>query len=111
MACGALAAALMLGALAAGVVGYHYFAGYEWIDAMLNAAMVLTGMGQIGALNADGAKVFASLYALFSGVVFMTAMGITISPIFHRVLHQFHLDDEDIRKSAGPHGSKEKLNS
>ncbi|MEY2410893.1 MAG: hypothetical protein QOF48_3563 [Verrucomicrobiota bacterium] len=90
----------MLVALTAGILGYHYVARYLWVDALLNASMILTGMGQVGALETVNAKLFASAYALFSGVVFVSAMTITISPIFHRVLHQFHLDDEDMREDA-----------
>ena len=98
LSCATLAAGLMLLALAAGVVGYRVCAGYTWVDSLLNAAMILTGMGQINSLETTTAKLFASFYALFSGVVFVTAMSLTISPLFHRVLHQFHLADEDMSK-------------
>jgi len=82
-------------ALLIGMLGYHFIAGLPWLDAEFNAAMILTGMGPVDAMRTSAAKVFASAYALFSGIVFMTAMGIVLAPIFHRVVHKFHLDDED----------------
>ena len=82
--------------LSIGILGYHYIAGFGWVDALLNAAMILTGMGPVGALNSDAAKIFASAYALFSGVVFVTATGIILSPMFHRVLHRFHVEEKDL---------------
>jgi hypothetical protein len=86
----------ILGALLVGVAGYHYIAGFTWLDALLNAAMILGGMGPVGQLTSDGAKVFASLYALFSGLVFVVAVSIFVSPLLHRLLHRLHLDDSDI---------------
>lgn len=86
---------IVLLAMAVGIVGYHFIAGLSWIDAVLNASMILTGMGPVNPLTNTPAKLFASAYALFSGVVFLSAMGIVLSPIFHRVLHVFHLDEKD----------------
>ena len=83
--------------LGLGILGYHFIAELNWVDALLNAAMILTGMGPVNTLSSDAAKVFASLYALFSGVVFITATGILLSPIFHRVLHRFHIEERDLR--------------
>ena len=80
-------------ALGIGVVGYHAFAGLGWVDATLNASMILTGMGPVDPMQTTGAKLFASAYALFSGVVFLTAVGIILAPVYHRMLHKFHLDD------------------
>jgi hypothetical protein len=91
-----LSACLVGGSLALGIVGYHLIAGFNWVDSLLNAAMILTGMGPVGTLNSDTAKVFASAYALFSGLVFITATGILLAPIFHRVLHKFHLEERDL---------------
>lgn len=91
-----LASALIAVSLALGILGYHFFAGLGWIDSLLNASMILTGMGPVNTLNTDGAKVFASAYALFSGVVFISATGILLSPIFHRVLHKFHIEEKDL---------------
>ncbi|MFH1201526.1 MAG: hypothetical protein V1674_01390, partial [Candidatus Omnitrophota bacterium] len=70
---------------------------YSWVDSLLNASMILGGMGQVNLLTNTGAKVFASLYALFSGLVFIAIMGIVFSPIVHRMLHKFHIDDEDLQ--------------
>jgi hypothetical protein len=89
-----IAVAVIAIALGIGVLGYHHFAGLPWIDSLLNASMILTGMGPIDPMRSDAAKLFASLYALFSGVVFLTAVALLLSPIFHRLLHHFHLDDE-----------------
>lgn len=83
--------------LGIGVLGYHFIAGFEWVDAILNASMILTGMGPVGNLTTTSAKLFASAYALFSGVVFISATGILLAPIFHRVLHQFHIDERDMK--------------
>lgn len=99
--CLGLALAVLAVALGVGVLGYHAFAGLAWIDALLNAAMILTGMGPVDAMTTTGAKLFASAYALFSGVVFITVMGLIIGPIVHRVLHRFHIDDEDLKDDAG----------
>jgi len=83
--------------LCLGILGYHFIAGFNWVDSLLNAAMILTGMGPVGTLNSDAAKLFATAYALFSGVIFITATGILLSPIFHRVLHRFHIEERDLR--------------
>ncbi len=82
-------------ALTIGILGYHYIAHLSWIDALLNASMILTGMGPVATLTDTPSKLFASAYALFSGVVFLSAIGIVLTPIFHRILHKFHLDDVD----------------
>jgi hypothetical protein len=79
--------------LGVGTVGYRIFAGFDWVDSFLNASMILTGMGPVGALNTTAAKLFASAYALFSGIVFLTMVVTVITPIIHRILHVFHLDD------------------
>ena len=77
-----------------GILGYHFIAGFGWVDSLLNATMILTGMGPVGTLSSDAAKIFASAYALFSGIVFVTATGIILSPMFHRVLHRFHVEEK-----------------
>jgi len=104
LACLGLALAIMAVALSLGVAGYHFIAGLPWIDALLNASMILTGMGPVDVLRSNAAKVFASLYALFSGLVFISLMGLLLSPIAHRVLHKFHLSDKDMddEKSRTP---------
>lgn len=81
-------------ALGIGVAGYHSLAGLSWVDSILNASMILTGMGPVAPMTTTGAKLFASAYAIFSGVVFLSSVGLVFAPIFHRMLHKFHLDDE-----------------
>lgn len=75
-----------------GILGYRLFEGMSWIDAILNVAMILGGMGPINPLHTDAGKLFASFYALFSGIVFLVAVGVLMAPILYRFLHQFHLD-------------------
>ena len=104
LGCVGLALIIIIFALGLGVLGYHFLAGLPWIDALLNAAMILTGMGPVDVLRSDVAKIFASLYALFSGVVFISLMGLLLSPIAHRVLHKFHLSDEDLNKGKDEKG-------
>jgi hypothetical protein len=90
-----LSAALILLSLLGGMAGYHHFENMSWIDAFVNAAMILSGMGPIGNLQTWNGKAFAGLYALYSGLMLILAMGIVIAPIVHRVLHRFNLEDED----------------
>ena len=78
-----------------GTLGYRYIAGLDWIDALLNAAMILTGMGPVAPMTDTASKLFATFYALFSGVVFLSGVGIMLSPLFHRILHHFHLEGKD----------------
>jgi hypothetical protein len=83
---------LLLGfSLGIGVIGYHYFNELPWLDSLLNASMILTGMGPIDAMKNDGAKWFASVYAIFSGVAFLSTVAVFLSPIVHRFLHKLHL--------------------
>jgi len=86
-------------ALSIGVLGYHHLGRLGWIDALLNASMILGGMGPVDALHTDAAKIFASLYALFSGVVFIGVMAILLAPVVHRGLHLFHLDEKNLDDS------------
>lgn len=90
-----LAFGIVSAALALGVLGYHFVAGLDWVDSILNAAMILTGMGPVDTMKTTSAKLFASAYALFSGVVFLTSVGIVLSPVVHRILHMFHLEGND----------------
>jgi hypothetical protein len=92
-----LSALVIACSLGLGILGYHFIAGLPWVDSLLNAAMILTGMGPVDTLKSDAAKVFASAYALFSGVIFISASGILLSPMFHRVLHRFHIEERDLR--------------
>lgn len=82
--------------LAIGVLGYRRVGRLSWVDALLNASMILAGMGPVDKLEPPAAKLFASFYALFSGVVFLGAMAVTLSPVFHRIMHHFHLAEEDL---------------
>jgi hypothetical protein len=75
-----------------GVVGYHYVAHLNWIDSLLNASMILTGMGPVNAMDSDNAKIFASLYSLYSGVAFLSTIGIMLAPALHRLMHIIHLE-------------------
>jgi len=92
-----LSGVLIASSLALGVLGYHFIAKLNWVDSILNASMILTGMGPVSALTTDAAKLFASAYALFSGLIFITATGILIAPIFHLVLHRFHVEGRNLR--------------
>ena len=89
---------LVLGVLFIGMAGYHWLAGLGWVDALLNASMILGGMGPVNPLTNTGAKVFASVYALFSGLVFIAIMGILFAPMVHRLLHTFHMEDDEFKK-------------
>jgi hypothetical protein len=86
--------ALIAGALALGILGYHVIGGLGWVDAILEASMILAGMGPVAPIRDDAAKLFASGYALFAGVVFISSIGIFAAPLFHRILHRFHLDED-----------------
>jgi len=88
----AVAAALVLGSLLAGMAGYARYEGLGWRDAFLNAAMLLGGMGPVEAPHTEGGKLFAGLYALYAGLVFLVAVGIVLAPVVHRLLHKFHWD-------------------
>jgi len=79
--------------LGLGVWGYHYYAGLPFIDSLLNASMILTGMGPIDPMETDAAKLFASFYSIYSGVAFLTSIGVFIAPTLHRLLHRFHIED------------------
>jgi len=99
---GAVSLALVLGSLILGILGYRIFEGMPWIDAFVNAAMLLGGMGPVGELRTHAGKLFAGVYALYCGLIVIISMGIILAPIFHRFLHLFHLevdaDDNHPRK-------------
>ena len=93
---GSLSAGIILVSLGIGVAGYHFIVGLTWIDSLLNASMLLGGMGPMDTdLQTTSAKLFASFYALFSGMVFLVAIGVLTTPVFHRFLHHFHLELDD----------------
>jgi hypothetical protein len=87
-----LALGLIVPALFIGIAGYHWIDNLDWIDSLLEASMILGGMGPVNPLRNDAAKVFASVYALFSGLVLIGVMGIILTPITHRLLHKFHAE-------------------
>ena len=94
-----VAIALIVVSLGVGMGGYKYLQGMEWIDAFLNAAMLLGGMGPIETNLTWRAKLFAGFYALYAGLVVLVAAGLLMAPVFHRFLHRFHLE-EDAKRDA-----------
>ena len=86
---------LLLFSLLIGMLGYHYLESLSWIDSLLNASMILGGMGPVNPLQTNAGKIFASFYAIYSGVVLLASVGVLVAPIFHRFLHHFHLVDEN----------------
>jgi len=89
LASGVLAVCLIIG-----VMGYRYFAGATWIDSFHNASMILSGMGPVIEITSRSGKIFSSLYALFSGIVFITNIGIILAPAIHRFFHKLHLQEK-----------------
>jgi hypothetical protein len=89
---------VIIGALGLGMTGYHEFEKMSWIDAFVNAAMILSGMGPVSTLQTDAGKIFAGVYALFSGLTLVAILGIIFAPVVHRFLHKFHLEDKDLDK-------------
>jgi uncharacterized membrane protein len=89
---GQTALMLVLFSLAMGIAGFHFLSRQPWIDALLNSAMLLGGMGPVGDLGPSSGKLFATFYALYAGLVFLIVAGLLFMPVFHRVLHRFHLD-------------------
>jgi sterol desaturase/sphingolipid hydroxylase (fatty acid hydroxylase superfamily) len=90
-----LATLIIVVALAAGMVGYMYFACMSPLDAFLNASMILSGMGPVDELYRPSAKIFAGLYAIISGLLFFAVAGLILAPVLHRILHRFHMDEQD----------------
>ncbi len=88
-----IALGIILLCLAIGILGYHYTAGIEWLDALHNASMILSGMGPVVEITTTSGKWFSSIYALFSGVIFITNVGIILTPAIHRLFHRLHLED------------------
>ena len=89
-----LSATVVAAALGVGVLGYHELGGLPWIDALVNASMILGGMGPVDPITTHAGKLFASFYALFSGLLFIGAMSLVLTPFVHRLLHKLHLEDE-----------------
>ena len=91
----AIAAGLIVGGWAVGIAGYMGFESMSFVDALLNAAMILGGMGPVQELKTDGGKLFASFYAVFSGIGFIGATGVLFAPVYHRFLHKFHIEGDE----------------
>jgi hypothetical protein len=94
---------ILLGSLGIGMIGYHHYGALSWVDSFLNASMILTGMGPVDPMKGEEAKIFAGIYALFSGIAFLTIVAVLFAPIIHRFFHVFHLDmdeEEDKRKRS-----------
>lgn len=91
---------IILVALLIGMAGYHGFERLSWLDAFLNAAMILSGMGPVAPIQTTGGKVFAGCYALFSGFALLTSAAVVFAPVFHRFLHKFHLEGESGGKQS-----------
>lgn len=94
------ALALLFFSMGIGMLGYHHFEDFSWVDSYANAAMILSGMGPLNPLKTTSGKLFAGSYALYSGLTFIFSMGLIFAPIFHRFLHKFHL--EEAEKAAQP---------
>jgi hypothetical protein len=80
--------------LALGTFGYHYCEGMSWLDALVNASMILTGMGPVRPMESTEGKLFSVFYSLYSGIAFLSLVAILIAPVYHRFLHRFHLDED-----------------
>lgn len=91
---GLIGLTLLAVSLVIGILGYHFFENLSWIDSLLNASMILGGMGPVNPVRTNAGKLFASFYALYSGIVLLASVGVLAAPIFHRFLHRFHLADE-----------------
>lgn len=104
-----LAFVIILISLAIGIIGYMLFAKLRFVDALLNASMILSGMGPVDPMMNDSAKYFASVYALFSGITFLTTLAVILAPVVHRALYKFHIvTDEDEEKELDKYDKKNK---
>ena len=90
---------IILSSLSIGTAGYHFLENLSWLDAFLNASMILSGMGPVAPIQTNAGKLFAGCYALFSGLAFLSSVGVVFAPIFHRFLHKFHLETKQMGKS------------
>jgi hypothetical protein len=93
--CSAIAGGIVCSSLAIGIGGYHWIGGLGWLDAFLNASMILGGMGPVDPMPNDAGKIFSGCYALFSGLVFIALAGFLVAPVAHRVLHRFHYEEDN----------------
>lgn len=97
-----IAFCIIAGSLLLGVIGYHFLEGQGWLDSLVNASMLLGGMGPVGDLHTAAGKLFASFFALFAGLVFILAAGVLFAPAYHRFLHKFHLDLDEADDNEQP---------
>ncbi len=96
---GGYVSTLIVGSLIVGMAGYHWIADQSWVDAFLNTSMLLGGMGPVGDLHTDAAKIFAGLFALYSGFEVLVVVATMLAPVFHRMIHHFHWE-EDTKESS-----------
>jgi hypothetical protein len=96
---GGYIAALVVVSELIGVSGYHWFAGERWLDAFVNSSMLLGGMGPVGELHSSSGKVFAALFALYAGLVFLVAIALFLTPVVHRMVHHFHWDADQAKRT------------
>jgi ABC-type glycerol-3-phosphate transport system permease component len=89
-----IASTMIFCSLFLGILGYHFICKLSWIDSLLNASMILTGMGPVNQMETDASKLFASFYALYSGIAFLSTVAVFIAPLAHRLMHRFHLEKE-----------------
>lgn len=89
---GGYAAMLISGSVFVGMAGYHWIARFSWVDSFVNACMLLGGMGPVGDLTGNPAKIFAGIFALYAGLVFLAVTALILTPVLHRVIHRFHWD-------------------
>jgi hypothetical protein len=99
---GGIVVAVLAFSLLIGMTGYHSFEGLPWIDGFLNSAMLLGGMGPVDPLKTEGGKLFAGFYALYAGLVFITVASLLGAPVFHRLLHRFHWEEQENKGQAKP---------
>ena len=95
---GGIAGLALIFSLIIGTLGFHWLALQEWIDAFLNSSMLLGGMGPIGDIRSDAGKIFASLYALYAGIMFIGTSGLLLAPVLHRLLHKMRLEEKRLRR-------------
>ena len=95
---GGIAAVALIVSLIIGTLGFHWLALQEWIDAFLNSSMLLGGMGPVGDIRSDAGKIFASLYALYAGIMFIGTSGLLLAPVLHRLLHKMRLEEKRSRR-------------
>jgi hypothetical protein len=86
--------ALIAFSLSLGMAGYHILGGLSWIDAFLNASMILSGMGPVATLEGGAIKLFAGCYAIYCGIALIATIGVILAPVIHRALHKFHIEDD-----------------